>query len=135
MALIEWNDTLSVQVAEIDQQHKKLIDMINQLNDAMMVGKGKDALSGILSDLIRYTRTHFSTEEKYFNEFAYPDAEQHITEHMTFTQKVGEFKQKLDSSALGLSIEVMNYLSDWLKHHILSIDKKYSAYFNQHGLN
>ena len=77
MALVTWNDSLSVNVAEIDQQHRKLIAMINELNDAMKIGKGKDVLGGIVNSLISYTATHFKTEEKYFAQFGYPDTEDH----------------------------------------------------------
>jgi hemerythrin len=59
MALITWNDSLSVKVAEIDEQHKKLIAMINELNDAMRLGKGKDVLGKIVNGLVTYTTTHF----------------------------------------------------------------------------
>ena len=98
MALINWNESLSVNVKEIDLQHKKLIDMNNELNEAMKLGKGKDALGKIVNGLISYTATHF---------------------------KKGN---------LPLSVEVMNFLSDWLKNHIKGTDKKYSKFFNEKGL-
>lgn len=72
MALIQWDDSFSVKVAEIDQQHKRLIVMINELHDAMKQGKGKDALGKIINGLISYTATHFDTEERYFDQFEYP---------------------------------------------------------------
>ncbi|MGA2938094.1 MAG: hemerythrin domain-containing protein [Syntrophobacteraceae bacterium] len=63
MALIQWNDSLSVNVVDIDKQHQKLVGMINELNDAMRQGKGKDALGKIVNGLIIYAGTHFKTEE------------------------------------------------------------------------
>ena len=134
MAMINWNDSLSVHVAEIDQQHKKLIEMINELNDAMKVGKGKDVLEKIVNNLIGYTATHFKTEENYFAKFGYPDTENHKKEHAAFVQKVSDFKTGFETGKLAVTIEVMSFLSDWLKNHIMGTDKKYASFFNEKGL-
>ncbi len=77
MTLTNWNDNLSVDVKEIDLQHRKLIDMFNELNDAMKTGKGKDALRTIVNGLISYNATHFKKEEHYFEKFGYPDTANH----------------------------------------------------------
>lgn len=134
MALVTWNDNLSVKVTEIDLQHKKLIMMINELSDAMKVGKGKDVLEKIVGSLITYTATHFKTEEKYFALHRYPDAENHMKEHVAFVQKVSDFQDGLQKGKMALTIDVINFLSDWLKKHILGTDKKYSQFFNEKGL-
>ena len=62
MALIQWSDELSDGVRELDAQHQRLIQMINELNDAMLQGKGKDALSEVIAGLHQYARTHFASE-------------------------------------------------------------------------
>ncbi len=134
MTLIKWDDSFSVKVAEIDKQHQKLISMINELNDAMKQGKGNDVLGKIINELINYTVFHFSTEEKYFDQFGYPGKASHKNEHAAFVKKVSEFKDKFEKAEVGLSIEVMNFLKDWLKNHIKVIDMKYSQFFNEHGL-
>jgi hemerythrin len=134
VAFINWNDGLSVGVVEIDQQHQKLIDMINGLHDAMRQGKGKDALGTIVNGLFDYAQTHFTTEEKYFDQFGYPDAQSHKKEHSDFIQKIVEFKTGFDSGKLGLSITVMDFLSSWLRNHIMVMDKKYGPFFVDRGL-
>jgi len=134
MALINWNDSLSVNIAEIDQQHQKLVLVINELNDAMKQGKGKDILGEIINGLINYTATHFKTEEDYFFQFGYPDMENHKKEHTAFVQKVTNFKEGFEKGKLSLSIEVMNFLSDWLQNHIKGTDKRYTRFFNEKGL-
>ena len=134
MALIQWNDGLSVGVGEIDRQHQKLIGMINDLNDAMKQGKGKDILYKIINGLTIYTKTHFGTEEKYFDQFRYPDANNHKTKHLEFTKKVTEFKEGFNKGKISLSIEIMDFLSNWLQNHIKVIDKKYGPFFNEKGL-
>lgn len=134
MPLINWNDSFSVNVAEIDQQHKKLISMINELSDAMKQGKGKDILGKIVNSLLGYTATHFKTEENYFDQFGYPDTDSHKKEHIAFVQKVSDFKDGFEKGSLSLSIEVINFLSDWIQNHIKGTDKKYSPFFNEKGL-
>lgn len=134
MALIQWSDSFSVNVVEIDGQHQKLIGMINDLNDAMRQGKSKEVLGKIINGLVTYAGTHFRTEEKYFDKFGYPDANSHKKEHSDFTNKVADFKDGFDKGKLGLSIEIMNFLSFWLQNHIKVVDKKYGPFFNEKGL-
>ena len=134
MALINWSDSLSVNVNEIDLQHRKLIDMINELNEAMKIGKGKDSLGKILNGLISYTATHFKTEEQFFDKFGYPDTVNHKKEHVAFVKKVTDFQDGFEKKNLAVTMEVMNFLSDWLRNHIKGTDKKYSKFFNDKGL-
>jgi len=134
MALIQWNDGLSVGVVEIDGQHQKLVGMINELNDAMRQGKGKAVMGKIIDGLAGYAATHFRTEETYFDRFGYPDSDSHKKVHNDFTKKVIEFKEEFDAGEIGLSILVMDFLSNWLQDHIKGADMKYGPFFNQNGL-
>jgi len=134
MALIKWDDNLSVNVAEIDGQHRGLIAMINELHDAMKTGKGRDIMEKIVNSLVVYAALHFRTEEKYFVEFGYPDTENHKMEHAAFVDKVSNFKDELEDRKLSLTIDMMDFLGDWLQHHIMGTDKKYTGFFNENGL-
>ena len=116
MALITWGEKLSVNVGEIDRQHQKLIAMINDLDTAMRQGKGKDILAKILSGLLDYTKSHFSLEEKYFAQFSYSDTRNHIKEHKLFVEKIAEFQKKFENGSISLSVDIINFLSDWLKN-------------------
>jgi hemerythrin len=134
MPLITWNDQLSVNIAIIDSQHQKLVEMINRLHDAMKAGEAKDSLKTIVAELMQYTGSHFQTEERYFDQFGYSDTAAHKKEHADFVAKVSEFKDGLDTGALTLSIEVMQFLSNWLKSHIKGTDQQYVECFHQNGL-
>ena len=134
MTLVKWNDSLSVKVSEIDRQHQNLVGMLNDLNDAMQQGKGTDVLGKIINSLVAYAGIHFRTEEKYFDKFGYPEADTHKKEHADFAKKVGEFKTGFEAGKFGLSLEVMNFLSDWLQNHIKVVDKQYGPFFNAKGL-
>jgi hemerythrin len=135
MSFITWDDSLSVRVKEIDNQHQQLVRMINELHDAMSQGKGKDALAGIVSGLVSYAKSHFATEEKYFAQFAYPDKAAHVQEHKAFVDQIQDFKSKFDGGQAVLSLEVMDFLSQWLIKHIKGTDQKYSSFFNEKGLS
>jgi hemerythrin len=134
MALIQWDSTLSVNVAEIDQQHQKLVELINNLSEAMKQGRSRDILARIIEKLAGYAVNHFSSEERYFDKFGYPSAASHKLEHANFAKKVSEFKNGFNNGQLAMTIEVMSFLKDWLKNHILGIDKKYGPFFNEKGL-
>lgn len=134
MALIEWDETLSVDVAEIDKQHQTLVGTLNELHDAMRQGKSKDVMEEIVSRLIDYTSTHFATEERYFDRFGFEHAAEHKKEHADFVKKALEFKNGFESGKLGLSIDVMQFLSGWISNHIKGSDKKYTELFKANGL-
>ena len=133
MALITWNESYSVGVTEIDAQHQKLIELINQLHEMMRQGQAHEIEGAVLKDLIAYTKNHFSTEEKYFSRFVYPDTEVHKTAHATFTHKVLDFEKRF-AAGEKLSIEILHFLSEWLTGHIKIVDKRYTAYFHEHGV-
>lgn len=136
MVLFLWDAAkYSVGVREIDTQHKVLIDMLNELYDAMQTGKSNDILGGIILKLVNYTKTHFATEERYFERFAYPETIAHKKEHEKFTQKVLAFKNDFDSGRKSMTVGITSFLKDWLASHIQGIDKKYGPFFNSKGLN
>ena len=134
MALIEWNDSLKVNIGVIDGQHRELVHLTNDLNEAMKEGKAKSALGEIVAALVRYTATHFSTEEQYFDRFAYPERTAHKKEHAEFVTKVSGFQKGFEAGRIALSIEVVNFLAQWLKGHIAGTDKAYAPFLIEHGL-
>jgi hemerythrin len=134
MAFMNWKETYSVNVKEFDEQHKKLVAMINELHAAMKMGKGKEAMAVILQEMVDYAASHFATEEKYMTRLGFPGYAQHRDEHSAFKKKVLDFQQEYNAGSVALSIEVMDFLVDWLVKHIQSIDKQYSQFFNTKGL-
>lgn len=134
MAYITWDEKYSVGVREVDLQHKKLVEMVNTLHDAMKAGKGKDALASVLQDLINYAASHFATEEKYMTKFNYPAYPTHKNEHEKFVKQVLDFQKDFNSGKAVMTLEVMNFLKNWLVNHILGTDKKFGPFFNGHGL-
>jgi hemerythrin len=135
LALFNWNDSYSVNIKEIDSQHKILIGLINELHDGMKVGKGKDILKKILDELVKYTVYHFDHEEKLFTSYKYPESSPHKMAHTNLIQQVKSLKENYDKGKTVLSMDVMNFLKDWLVNHIIGTDKKYSIYLNGKGVS
>ncbi len=99
MAYMNWDNSFSVGVEEIDAQHKNLINIFNKFY-YRIESDDKKALGRLLASLVEYTVYHFATEEKYMKKFNYPDAENHIKEHQLFTEKVADVKKRFDSGML-----------------------------------
>lgn len=134
MAAIQWDNSLSVNVAEIDQQHQKFISIVNDLSESLRQDKGPDYTRKIVNELIEYAKVHFKTEEKYFDQFGYPDADNHKKDHGAFIFRVAEMKSRIDEEEGILSFELLKFVSHWVLSHIKSIDKKYSQFLNDNGL-
>lgn len=126
MALITWDQSLSVGVPDLDAQHRRLVDMINDLHDAMAKGRGRDALKPLLTRLVQYTATHFQAEEQYMRKIDYPNLSQHKAEHENLVRRVKELTQSYESNQISLTIETMNFLRDWLTNHIRRVDRQYA---------
>ena len=134
MALFVWSDKYSVNIKEIDNQHKKLVDMLNSLHDSMKAGKGNEVLGKTLMELIQYVGTHFATEEKLLSTNGYPEYNAHKAEHTKLTQKAIELQKDFQQGAPVITVEVLGFLKDWLQNHILGTDKKYSSFLNSKGV-
>lgn len=134
MSLINWSDKYVTGIQEIDNQHKELVRIINELYDAMKQGSANDKTSGILDFLAKYTIEHFQTEEKLMRGYAYPAFTQHKAEHDKLVKKVQELLQKKDGAKLILTLELSKFLSDWLTQHILGQDLAYVSFFKAKGL-
>ena len=135
MPLMIWNDKFSVGVAVIDAEHKKLVSMVNDLYDAVQGGHGKEVLGKILDGLIGYTASHFAHEERFFAETGYPDAAAHKKQHDDLKKQVLDVQAKYKAGATGtLTVEVLNFLKNWLIGHIQGSDKKYAPHLNAKGI-
>jgi len=128
MSFMNWKDAYSVDVAQIDQQHRKLIDLINTLHEAMAKGKGKEVVAPVLAELIAYCGSHFAAEERLFEASGYPDAAEHKEKHRKMTAKVLALQKDMQAGKKAISMDVMTFLEQWLDKHILGTDKNYSPY-------
>jgi len=135
MPLLEWSDDYSVGVGELDAHHRKLLDLLNKLHDAMLSGKAKSVIGEILRELTDYTVYHFQEEEKLMEKVEYSELEEHKKAHRKFIVSVGEYNILADKGLEAfLSSGISNFLGDWLKTHIGGMDKKYQKEMNAGGI-
>ena len=135
MPLMTWTDKLSVGVGVLDEDHKRLVSMVNSLYDAVQGGHGKESLGRTLNELIQYTKVHFAREEAFFAQTGYPATAAHKVEHDKLTQQVVDVQQKYASGATTtLSLDVLHFLKDWLIKHIQGSDQKYRPHLNAKGI-
>lgn len=134
MVLFEWNPAYSVKVEKFDEQHKKLVDLINQLHDTVRYGKGYTIIGIVLQSLIAYTGTHFADEVEMLQENGYPGLARQEAEHESFVKQLVEFQQKYQDGTVMLPMTVLIFLRDWLVEHIQGEDKKYGPFLNAKGI-
>jgi hemerythrin-like metal-binding protein len=128
-----WTDKLGVGVKVLDDDHKKLIDLLNRLDDGMKKGKGKETLGKVLDGLVSYTKFHFAREEEFFAKTGYPALE-HKREHAELVKQAEELQSRHKSGECALSIATLDFLKDWLIIHIQGTDKKYTEHLNAAGI-
>jgi hemerythrin-like metal-binding protein len=125
MPLITWGKKLEVGIGIIDSQHRRLVDLINQLDKATEEGRGNEVVGETLKGLIDYTHTHFRTEEDLLKEHDYEDYDLHRREHRIFTDQIEIYRDRLNAGSLRISSNVMGYMRGWLLTHIGSSDRAY----------
>lgn len=130
--LIEWSDSLMVNIPQIDTQHQKLVVLINQLHNAMKVGKSRAIVGETLKGLIEYTAMHFKTEEDLMETYQYPQFSEHKAAHEKLVESVLAFQQQFQNNEAFVAMDVMEFLKDWLINHINGTDKAYSPFLREH---
>ena len=134
MDKIIWNESYSVGVQELDQQHKKLIMMINQVIVSGDDSGSSGLMSSLLTQMTRYAEIHFQAEEKYMLDFCFPEYGSHHREHMAFIRKTARFITTTISNEESILSDMFTYLNEWLIAHILKSDMQYKAFFQKKGL-
>ena len=135
MAMFVWSDSYSVKVGLCDAQHKQLFTIINNLADAMRMGKGGAVIGKTVDELLQYTRTHFQQEEALLRRAHYPQLLQHQQLHRRFIADVEGFQRQLHAGATSNSVQVLTMLRDWLLNHIQQTDQAYSGCLNSVGIH
>ena len=134
MAIIVWGDTYGVGVKDLDEQHRNLAERIGDLHKALRAGKNQAVTSPKLKSLIDSFSEHFAAEERYMLLFDYPDYMAHKARHDRFTRQVADYHDRLRVEAALLSMEFLEFLSDWFTTHIIEFDRQYGPLFREKGL-
>lgn len=132
---LEWKDEYSVGIEAIDNDHRKLLNLINQFQTAVLYRTGQEFEEAALDELVEYTRTHFKREEDLMQEYGYPDFEPHQAEHRKFIGEVEAMIEKYQREGNRASLQqAVVFLRDWLINHIMGTDQAYSGYLTGKGV-
>ncbi len=123
-----WTQELSVDNVSIDNEHKQLFALIDNFYKGIKDNSPKERLEELILGLVSYTKTHFSNEELHMSRMGYPDLASHKELHEVFVKNVTGYYDRLKGGKLILSIEVTNFLKDWLVNHIKGSDQQYAAF-------
>jgi hemerythrin len=133
-SFVEWSDSLSVGIQEIDEQHKVLINLINRLFDETIVKQASLSVTEeVLEELIQYTIVHFAVEESLFRIFDYPGIDQHMSLHVDLKKQVLELQKKIKQGQ-AVNNDLLLFLKKWLTNHILQEDKQYAPFLIKQGV-
>jgi len=122
MSLIAFTENLIVGIQQIDEQHRNLVSVLNQLHQAVTEGKDKDVLQQLLKSLIAHTVVHFRDEEEYMRKFKYVGYPLHKKEHDALMTEVIDFQKRMEADQAVFTSDLTKFLSAWLKRHIVGTD-------------
>ena len=134
MAYIEWSDDFKLGFAEIDSQHRWLVEATNALHEELNKGTPcPEEVVDLLNFLVDYTLTHFVTEELLFEWHHFPQRDEHTEEHQAFVRTVRAWMQRHQSGER-LGAEILEYLKTWLVEHIQKSDRAYVPFLKSKGV-
>ena len=144
MVFFQRQPEFSVNIAEIDRQHKRLIDLVNQLHDAIeksnqlatmdSVLREMNTITSVINEMLDYAIYHFSTEEKHMLDYHYPQYDQHKEEHLSFIENIKTFEHDFQKTKTRLSLDIAEFIMNWWQEHILNTDKQCGTFLHQNGL-
>ena len=136
MEPVQWSEKFSVGVRELDQQHQQLIKLLNILISTQgTTNTHSETVSDTLMAMSRYAQVHFTAEESLMEAYAVPGLEEQKTQHRDFRQKTASFSSPTYAGVDHLPEALLEYLINWLVHHILEVDMAYRSFFRDKGVN
>jgi hemerythrin len=134
MDYFQWSDALSVGNSLIDQDHKELVTLVNELHQAVQDGKSGETLGSILQALFTYTQEHFQREELLMEHINYADIDAHLAQHKKLIDQVLVLQDAFERGRMEVASNTAELLRYWLTHHIMRTDRKLSAAIAESGL-
>ena len=133
--MFTWKADMSVGVKELDDHHTRLFDLINKLDSSLAQGDGVQTTREVLVEVANYTIYHFFAEEALMARHGYPDYASHREEHLALLARTMELMSEAQDGKAGIGGEVFDFLGNWLKNHVLVVDKQYTDFFQGKGLS
>ena len=144
MSFIEWKESYSIGIPEADEDHRYLVGLINELHETVeQYSRGGtvdaairelEAMTSVIDEMLDYASRHFLKEETYMEKSAYPECDEHKQAHRELADKVQTWRREFDEGKAIFSMEIVQFLKDWLDHHILEVDKKLGEFLRGRGV-
>jgi hemerythrin-like metal-binding protein len=131
MAYFEWAADMAIDNGPIDDDHKRLVALVNQLHTATTEGRGQEVVEKILNELIAYTVEHLRREEQLMESLQFPNLAPHRMGHEIFMQKIHALKAKYDAGSISVASQLSGVLRDWLSLHIRRSDKEIKVFLQK----
>jgi hemerythrin-like metal-binding protein len=131
MAYFEWADDMVIDEGPIDEDHKKLVDLVNELHTATSEGRGQDVIEKVMTELISYTKEHLRREDQIMASHNFPNLERHKVGHAHFTEKLNALQRQFEGGSITVASQLSAVLRDWLSLHIRRSDKEIKAIFQK----
>jgi hemerythrin len=131
--IFEWTPEYSVHDNEIDREHQAWLDGVNRLHQAMLAGKGTEIVGTLLEEMMQYTSYHFAHEARLMAAIQYPEIRAHVQQHNELRRKVGALVERFGRGEATITIELTLFLSEWIKQHILTSDRRLGEYLITSG--
>ncbi len=130
MRRVEWKESYSVGVPLFDEQHKYLVDLLNEMIESSNSGSDRKELFAICNKIIGYAEEHFQSEENMMNKCNYPKLKEHQQEHTKLIEDVFLMYQDFCTGGDTSVGDLVDFLKDWLLDHILGSDMEYKAFLS-----
>jgi hemerythrin len=131
MPLIDWDNNLSTGFRAIDLEHKRLVDLVNELHEYLVSGSSLNLINAVFEQIARHTGGHFRHEEKLMLESNYPDLTKHRLAHQELEKQIAELLRSIEAGAPVFSQDLVDFLKNWLVNHILTMDKALGEYLSK----
>lgn len=125
--LLAWRNEFNLGIDSVDEQHQRLLDLINGLWDATVRGLPAAQLLSHVAELERYTVYHFTDEEGAMRAAGYPRLDAHCKAHQGFVQRISDEKKRVLTEG-NITLDLVRFLQEWLLNHIAVQDKHYASY-------
>lgn len=132
--MLAWSDDYKVEIKEIDEQHKKIIGLINTLYQRITKREQASATQAVIDELLDETRIHFAVEESLLRLFDYHGYEEHKAIHDGIIERVTNFQERFRAGDQRVAMELVYFLTDRLKEHIDKVDKQYAPYLSNEAV-
>jgi len=133
MALLCWSSRYSVGVEALDNQHKALMNVLNELHSASMRGKAQEVASRLIGQIVSIANEHFAAEESLMESIRFPGIVEHCAKHKEMTGRIAEYVARHKKGDTTVYTQLLYFMRDWLSNHMSTVDREYSLWMASHG--